>query len=525
VSSASAPCPPGEYGVVVVGSGPGGLQTSYCLSRLGIEHAVVSADEEPGGMFRRFPLFERLISWTHVSADVALGTREYETHDQNSLVADEVELGGLVAKRIAEGSRRPAREEMAAALGTFAEAARLPIRYGCRWDATRVDGETIVLETTDGEYSCRAVVFAVGMTEPWLPPIPGLEPSHHYVHVESSPERYRDRRVVIVGKRNSAFEVGEAIARHGLRELTLVSPRAPDLARLARSPLRPWYLTPYDEHVRGAPGRYVLNASVERVERRPEGYVVHALDPTRAEPLLIEADDVVAATGFQAPLQDLPELGVATVLDGRLPALTPYWESVTVPRVFFAGNLTQAAPGLRKHGVASLSSMVCGFRYNARVLARHLAETVFGIELERPVVPHERLVSYLTDELNRAPEIAFQKGYLARVLIVEEGRFQDAGIRPLEPFVDGTGDGVAATLEFDQDETIRPVVYVRRGNTLREVVLPPHPLRRYDSLAYGVELERLLEPLTQPAAGPPRRREGSRSARGERSRRPGSTRS
>jgi thioredoxin reductase len=524
MSSAGGTCPPGEYGVVVVGSGPGGLQTSYCLSRLGIAHAVLSADDQPGGMFQRFPLFERLISWTHVSADVPLGTRAYEAHDQNSLVADEGELGGLVAKQIAEGSRRPAREEMAAALSAFAERAELPIRYGCRWEATRLDGETIVLETSDGEYRCRAAVFAIGMTEPWLPPIPGLEVGFHYVNVASSPRRYRDRRVVIIGKRNSAFEVGEAVARHGLRELTLVSPRPPDLARLARSPLRPWYLTPYDEHVRGAPGRYVLNASVERVERRADGYVVHALDPTRAEPLLVEADDIVAATGFQAPLRDLPDIGVATVLDGRLPALTPYWESVTVPRIFFAGNVTQAAPGLRKHGVASLSSMVCGFRYNARVLARRVAETLFGVELERSVVPEERVVSYLIDELNHAPELAFQKGYLARVLVVEDGRLSDVGIQPLEVFVDGTGDGVAATLEFDQEEQIRPAIYVRGHTTLHEILLPPHPLRRYDSLAYRGEVERLLEPLTRPAAKSPRRREASRSGRGSRPRRPESRR-
>ena len=33
---------------IVVGSGPGGLQTSYYLSRLGIDHAVISADPAPG---------------------------------------------------------------------------------------------------------------------------------------------------------------------------------------------------------------------------------------------------------------------------------------------------------------------------------------------------------------------------------------------------------------------------------------------------------------------------------------------
>jgi thioredoxin reductase len=488
--------PPGEYPLVVVGSGPGGLQTSYCLSRLGIRHAVISTDDGPGGMFRRFPLFERLISWTHPSADVPRGSRWFEAHDQNSLVADEAELGALVLDHLGEDHRRPARDEMAAGLAAYAERARVEVRYGCRWESTRRDEDALVLVTSDGEYRCTAAIFAIGMTEPWVPPIPGLELDMHYVHVSSAPDRYRDRRVVIVGKRNSAFEVGEAIVRSGLRELTLVSPRPPDLARLARSPLRPWYLTPYDEHVRGAPGRYVLNASVDRVERRGEEFLLYALDPTRPEALVVRADDVIAATGFRAPLQDLPELGVATVLDGRLPALTAYWESITVPGIYFAGNVTQAAQGLRKHGVASVSSMVCGFRYNARILARHVAESLFGVVLERPRLEPGGVVPYLLAELDGAPELTMQKGYLARVLSVDErDGVRDQGILPLEVFVDGTADGVAVTLEFDSEETIHPVVYVRRGSVLHETSLPSHPLRRYEDVVYRESLEQLLGPL------------------------------
>ncbi|HLE99266.1 MAG TPA: NAD(P)-binding domain-containing protein [Gaiellaceae bacterium] len=489
------PSPPGDYDVVVVGSGPGGLQTSYCLGRLGVRHAVVSADDGPGGMFRRFPLFERLISWTHAAADVPRDTREYEAHDQNSLVADEPELRGLAAEKLGEGRRRPARDEMEAALAAFAERARLPVRYGCPWLETRREEGRIVLVTADGEYRCRAAVFAVGMTQPWVPPIPGLQLEHHYVRVQNSPERYRDRRVAIVGKRNSAFEIGDALTRFGVRELTLVSPRPPDLGRLARSPLRPWYLTPYDEHVRGAPGRYVLNASVQRIDRTVGGYLVHAVDPTRPEPLLVEADDVIAATGFEAPLRDLTRLGLATVLDGRLPALSPWFESVTLDGFFFAGNVTQAAQGLRKHGVASVSGMVCGLRYNARILARRLAETVCGIEVPRPSVDPDEVVPYVLSELDRAPELVMQKGYLARVLSAAEDGIRDEGILPLEAFVDGASDGVAATLEFDADEEIRPALYVRSGGVLRETLLPPHPLRRYGVLAYREALDDLLRPF------------------------------
>ena len=488
----SRPFPPGDYPVVIVGSGPGGLQTSYSLRRLGIAHAVISSDEGPGGMFRRFPLFERLISWTHPVADVPRESRAYEAHDQNSLLADEPELRSLVTAHLGEGRRRPTRQEMEAGLRAFAERAPVDVRYSCTWEATQHDGEHLRLATSDGEYRCRVAVFALGATEPWVPPIPGLELGQHYVHVDGSPTLYRGKRVVIVGKRNSAFEVGESLVHRGVRELTLVSPRPPDLGRLARSPLRPWYLTSLDEHARGAPGRYVLNGSVEGVDRVAGAYLVRVLEPTSAEPLSLPADVVIAATGFAAPLRDLPRLGLATSVDGRFPALTAFWESATLPRVFFAGNLTQAAPGLRKSGVASLSSMVCGFRYNARILARRIAEEVFGLRIERAPIARSEVARHLISLLNDAAELSMQKGYLARVLSIEPDAVWDEGAMPLEAFVDGSGDALAVTLEFAPDETIQPMLYIRTARDVREIALPPHPLRRYHALAYTSVVDEAL---------------------------------
>ena len=488
----TGPSPPGAYPVVVVGSGPGGLQMSYCLDRLGIRHAVLSADDGPGGMFRRFPLFERLISWTHRGAGPELSAREFEAHDQNSLLADEPELRGLVADRMAAGRRRPAREEMEGALRDFAERAELPVRYGCRWEATRREEDGFVLGTSDGEFRCRAAVFAIGMTEPWVAPIPGLELGRHYVDVEHSPGRYAGRRVLIVGKRNSAFEIGEALVAQDVRELTLVSPRPPELSRLARSPLRPWYLTAYDEHVRGAPGRYVLDASVERVERAADGFRA-VLQDVMGDEHVVEADDLIAATGFSAPLGDLPAAGLETVADGRLPVLTPLWEAIGLPGVFFAGNVTQAARGPVGRGTVNLSSMVCGYRYNARILARHLAERLSGRPAEGARLAPDAVVPFLANELARGPELAHQKGYLARVLRGNtRSGLNDVGVLPLELFLDEERDGLAVTLELDAEERITPVVYVRRGSRVEEHVLPPHLLRRFDAPAYRAALGALV---------------------------------
>jgi thioredoxin reductase len=482
------PHPPGYYDVVVVGSGPGGLQISYSLDRLGIPHAVISRDSAPAGMFRRFPIFERLISWTKPEAPFARDSREYEWYDHNSLVAEEPENRATVPGLMDRSFDVPSRQEMQQALEKYAGQTALSVRYDCEWLATRQADGGFVLETSDGEYSCRAAVFALGMTEPWKSSIPGAEHAPHYVETQP-PSAYRGKRVFIVGKRNSGFEVA-----HGLlpwaSQIVLASPRPAQVALLARSPLRTRYLQPYDEYVRGGSGSLVVDASIERIERRGDGYRVRAHGTTTPGELTFEPDDVVVATGFRAPLRDLPDLGVATVMDGRLPAQTPYWESVSVPGIYFAGNVTQASPGLRKHGVASNSSSVNGFRYNACVLARHLAEKLFGKTRDRPVVAQP--VDYLLSELTRAPELWVQKGYLARVLSGDRDAIRDDGILPLEDWIDNGGDGVAVAVEMDENGTIYPAVYRRRGGDFSEHAFPPHVLHQFEGEDYRRELTALL---------------------------------
>ena len=493
------PFPPGRYPVVVIGSGPGGLQVASRLQHRGIEHAVLSADEAPGGMFRRWPFFQRLLSWTKPFAPVPRSDRAYERYDWNSLLGEEPASRTLMPDLMDGSSYFPSRPEMQQNLELFAERSGLAIRYGCRWTATRREetaaGVEFVLETTDGEYTAEVVIFAVGVAQPFRPPTPGIELAAHYAETRPA-ETYADRRIFIIGKQNSGFELASGLLPWARRSI-VASPSTAKLSVNTRSlvGIRARYVQPFEDHVLGG-GVAVLDAAIQSITRLPGGGLDVRASPTAGgEEIAFEVDEAIAATGFVTPLGDLPELGVATFGQSRLPAQTPYWESASVPGIYFAGTISQGAGGLKKHGQPANSGAVHGARYNARVLVDHLARTRFGIELERPTIAGADLVETLVGQLASAPELWHQRAYLARVTSLDPGRgAHDEGNIPLAAFLDGgadpDGDGedapadaVALTLEADGSGAIYPVIYARSAGAITEHVVEPDILLRYDTPA------------------------------------------
>jgi thioredoxin reductase len=471
-------------------------------------------------MFRRFPFFQRLLSWTKPYAPPPRGTRAFERYDWNSLLARGADDTPIAADQavmvdLMDGtSEFPSRPEMEAGLAAFTQRTGLAVRFGCAWESTvreeGADGTWFVLATSDGPYRARVVVFAVGVAEAWKPDTPGMEHVAHYVDTQAA-DHYAGRRLFIVGKQNSGFELANGLLSYAQR-IVLASPRPARTSIETNSlvGIRARYVQPVEDHIM-ASGVFILNAAIERVTRAADGFVVHTRATADGAPLPVEADDVIAATGFTTPLLDLPALGVATFGQSRLPAQTNFWESATVPGIYFAGTIMQGAKGPLKYGIPSNSGAVHGYRYNARVLARHIAERHFAIAPPRPIVAPDDVAAYLAREAAEAPELWNQKGYLARVVTREvsgevgrsarrrssgTGAWRDEGILPLAHFADAGGpDGLAMTVEGDAAGVIRPALYVRRAGTVTEHLLDPHPLHAFASTAHRAAIESLMASL------------------------------
>lgn len=447
-------------------------------------------------MFRKWPFFQRLLSWTKPFAPEERGTRFYERYDWNSLIGEEDRLRALQPGLMDGTSYFPARAEMEQNLATFARLAGLNVRYDCRWTATRKDEEGFVLETTDGEYRCRVPVFAFGIAQPWKPDIPGMEHVPHYADTRA-PETYAGKRILIIGKEVSAFELANGFLPWA-KQIVLASPRPVALSVVTRSlvGVRARYVQPYEDHVLGG-GVILVNASIDGIDRNGAGFRVRTSRSDGGGALVFEVDDVIATTGFTPPLGDLEKLGVPVAGRERIPSQTPLFESIGVPNMYFAGTATRGAPGLKKHGLPSSSGAVHGHRYNARILARHIAQKYFGVDPERPQLKKDGLLSFLLTEVTRAPELWHQKSYLARTVLLDPKRgLIDDGILPLQLFVDSKGaDGVAATVEANPAGELYPAIYVRRDNLVTEHLLPANPLLDFETAENRKQLADALGPL------------------------------
>ena len=138
-----------------------------------------------------------------------------------------------------------------------------------------------------------------------------------------------------------------------------------------------------------------------------------------------------------------------------------------------------------------------GHRYNARILARHLAQKYFGVDPARPQLKKDEVLPYILAEVTRAPELWHQKSYLSRTILVDADRgIIDDGILPLQLFVDSDGpDGVAVAVEANPTGDLYPAIYVRKNNVITEHLLPSNPLLDFETAEHRKQLADALGPL------------------------------
>jgi len=399
---------------LVIGAGPAGLQASYLLQRSGRDHLVLEAGTAAGTFFTRFPRHRQLISINKVHTgwdDPELNLRV----DWNSLLSDDPELlfTGYTPRYF------PHADDMVRYLGDFAVKNDLPVRYDTRVVSVTRPDDFVVRDQHGMTYRAKRLIVATGVSKQHVPDIDGVEHAEPYSDVSVSPQDFTGQKVLIIGRGNSAFETADNL----VETASVIHVAGPGSLKLA-------WQTHFVGHLRAVNNNFldtyqlksqnaVLDGHIAGIRRDGDGYLVEVSFQRVNEVIKeIRYDRVILATGFRFDASIFaadcrPEL----TINSRFPHLTPAWESVNVPGLFFAGTITQSLDFKK-----STSGFIHGFRYGVRALHRILEQRCHGVDWPSRQVAPEAVADAIIERVNRTSALWQLFAFMAdAVLIASDG--------------------------------------------------------------------------------------------------------
>jgi thioredoxin reductase len=400
--------------IIIVGAGPGGLQLAYYLEKNNMDYIVLEKNEKSGSFFAKYPVHRKMISINKVHT----GIEDPETNmrfDWNSLLTDDYSL--LLKKYTKEYF--PSSDDVVEYMNEYSEVNNLKIVYDAPVHTIRKD-ELFEVETPKGTFTCEYLVMATGVSKPYIPNVPNIHYARNYTELTQDFTAYANKRVLVLGKGNSAFETADSLI-----------PYASLIHCISPTPLKLAWETHFVGNLRAINNNFldtyqlksqngVINGEIAEIQKEGDQYrVTVAYGNANGEVEELMYDEIIVCTGFRFDTDIFEESArPSLVIKDKFPAQKSNWESKNIENLFFAGTITQVRDYKK-----STSSFIHGFRYNSKCLY-HILDTKINNAKWVSESVEERTIEAITDKviknINRAASIWQQFGFIGHVLAYDD---------------------------------------------------------------------------------------------------------
>ncbi|WP_394749617.1 NAD(P)-binding domain-containing protein [Spongiimicrobium salis] len=422
---------------LIIGAGPGGIQLGYYLSKRNEEYILIEKSNKAGSFFQTMPRHNTLISINKVYT----GFDDYEINqrwDWNSLLTEKEDEPFLFKKYSEEYF--PKANLYVDYLNDFVENYGINVSYNTTVLNVSKNEDNLFVVTTDKEtYYAEKVICATGKSKSYVPNFEGVELAETYEKFDIDPKKYTNKRVMIVGKGNSALETADSLVEHAA-VIHLISP----------NPIRLAWKTHYVGHVRAVNNNFldtyqlksqntILDADIEKVELLENGKkrVHFTYNHAEGQKLALDVDYLILCTGFM--FDDTIFKGGNCKIEisdcGKFPKMTSEWESTTVKDLYFMGVLTHFRDYQK-----SFSGFIHGFRYNAKCFDQILKSKEENSEFQYTNFKFdvESFIQKFIDRVNQDSAMFQQPSFIGDIYVLNKSDDQISLIKsiPVDYFRD-----------------------------------------------------------------------------------------
>ena len=443
-----------KYEYIIIGAGPAGIQLGYFFQQHNYNYLILDKSKYPGSFFQKYPRHGKLLSinkrYTGKTND-DFNLR----HDWNSLLCHDYAEFNM--KKFSQ-EFYPSSNDYFKYLQAFTSRYQLKIKYQQEVKTISKKKSLFIIQCDKVKYTCKKVIIATGLFKPVIPNFKGNATNLilGYENMPMDKKFYQDKKVLIIGGGNSAFETANY-----LLDVTQIV----HLATLRGSPKFAWN-THFAGDLRTVNAEFIdtyylksLNGIIPHLESHTNinGEVttptVHFIKKGK-QILALPSDDignldedtlhfaanllhiknnpimdqqmihfiydiVIRCTGFtfDNSIFNLP--CVPEMFNDKLPKIKSNFESVNVPNMFFAGVLTQSLDYKKSSG-----SFIHGFRYNCLALFNYLQYKYQQTDWPHLIFDnHEELVTYMIHRINTTSALYQMFSSLLDLLVFHNNKY------------------------------------------------------------------------------------------------------
>jgi len=418
-----------DYEYIVIGAGPAGVQMAYCMEKAGKDYIVLERNDSVGSFYQKYPRHRTLISIN--KKHNYFKEKEFNLrHDWNSILCDEDDMSFLNYS----DELFPDAGLLVDYLRDYSKKFNLKVRHNT--NIVNIHREAVqdrkhpsrftVTDQNGKIFTCKVLIVGTGPVLPHNPDIEGIEVADTYQEHTLDLKEYENKKVLILGGGNSAFECADHLA--GSAAMIHMCTRTP--VKLAWDSHFVGHLRAVNNNVLDMYHLKSLHAlrqcDTKKFVREDDGTITQTFEmelphwnpPGTATFTSKGYDKVILATGWKFINIDMfdetckPE----THTEGKYIVLDEHWQS-TVPDLFFIGT------NMQSRDRRAASGFIHGFRYNVRTLCNMLGARYDDDQLTRKIfnaLDAEELSKFMIERVSLTSALyQMGQGYLCDVMVLK----------------------------------------------------------------------------------------------------------